>query len=75
MSEVSHEQIYQRLIAVETKVDRIDENTRDLVSAIKAMQGAIKVLEWIAAAAKPLMWLGLAITAIGVAWQNFKSHF
>ena len=75
MSEVSHEQIYQRLIAVETKVDRIDENTRDLVGAIKAMQGAIKVLEWIAAAAKPLMWLGLAITAIGVAWQNFKSHF
>ena len=75
MSEVSHEQIYQRLIAVETKVDRIDENTKDLVSAIKAMQGAIKVLEWIAAAAKPLMWLGLAITAIGVAWQNFKSHF
>lgn len=75
MSEVSHDQIYQRLIAVETKVDRIDENTRDLVGAIKAMQGAIKVLEWIAAAAKPLMWLGLAITAIGVAWQNFKSHF
>lgn len=75
MSEVSHEQIYQRLVAVETKVDRIDENTKDLVAAIKAMQGAIKVLEWIAAAAKPLMWLGLAITAIGVAWQNFKSHF
>lgn len=75
MSEVSHDQIYQRLIAVETKVDRIDENTKDLVSAIKAMQGAIKVLEWIAAAAKPLMWLGLAVTAIGVAWQNFKSHF
>ena len=75
MSEVSHDQIYQRLIAVETKVDRIDENTRDLVNAIKAMQGAIKVLEWIAAAAKPLMWLGLAVTAIGVAWQNFKSHF
>lgn len=75
MSEVSHEQIYQRLVAVEAKVDRIDENTKDLVAAIKAMQGAIKVLEWIAAAAKPLMWLGLAITAIGVAWQNFKSHF
>lgn len=75
MSEVSHDQIYQRLIAVETKVDRIDENTKDLVSAIKAMQGAIKVLEWIASAAKPLMWLGLAVTAIGVAWQNFKSHF
>ena len=75
MSEVSHEQIYQRLIAVETKVDRIDENTRDLVGAIKAMQGAIKVLEWIASAAKPILWVIAGITAIGVAWQNFKSHF
>ena len=75
MSEVSHEQIYQRLIAVETKVDRIDENTKDLVSAIKAMQGAIKVLEWIASAAKPILWVAAGITAIGIAWQNFKSHF
>ena len=75
MSEVSHAQIYERLIAVEQKVDSIDKNTRGLVDAIQAAQGAIKVLEWIAAAAKPLMWIGLAFTAVGVAWQNFKSHF
>jgi len=75
MSEVSHEQIYQRLVEVETKVDRIDANTKGLVDAINAMQGAMKVLGWVASAAKPLMWLGLAITAVGVAWQNFKSHF
>jgi hypothetical protein len=75
MSEVSHEQIYQRLVEVETKVDRIDANTKGLVDAINAMQGAMKVLGWVASAAKPLMWFGLAITAIGVAWQNFKSHF
>ena len=75
MSEVSHAQIYERLIAVETKVDRIDNNTRGLVDAINAAQGAIKVLEWIGSAAKPLMWIGLAFTAVGVAWQNFKSHF
>ena len=75
MSEVSHEQIYQRLVEVETKVDRIDTNTKGLVDAINAMQGAMKVLGWVASAAKPLMWFGLAITAIGVAWQNFKSHF
>jgi hypothetical protein len=75
MSEVSHEQIYQRLVEVETKVDRIDANTKGLVDAINAMQGAMKVLGWIASAAKPLMWFGLAITAVGVAWQNFKSHF
>jgi len=71
MSEVSHDQIYQRLIAVETKVDRIDENTRDLVSAIKAMQGAIKVLDWIAAAAKPILWVGGAIVTAGAIWSSW----
>ena len=44
MSDVSHEQIYERLIAVESKVDRIDNNTKGLVEAIDAAQGAIKVL-------------------------------
>ena len=75
MSEVSHAQIYERLIAVENKVDSIDKNTRGLVDAIQAAQGAVKVLNFIASCAKPLMYLGLAITAIGIAWQNFKSHF
>lgn len=75
MSEVSHEQIYQRLITVEEKVDRIDNNTKGLVEAINAAQGAIKVLGWIASVAKPVMWLMAGITFIGIAWQNFKSHF
>ncbi len=44
MSDVSHEQIYDRLVAVESKVDRIDANTKGLVEAIDAMQGAVKVL-------------------------------
>ena len=75
MSEVSHAQIYERLIEVETKVDRIDNNTKGLVEAINAMQGAIKVLNWIASLAKPLMIVAAGFTLIGVAWQNFKSHF
>jgi len=75
MSEVSHEQIYQRLITVEEKVDRIDNNTKGLVEAIDAAQGAIKVLGWIASAAKPIIWVAALITTIGIAWQNFKSHF
>jgi hypothetical protein len=75
MSEVSHEQIYQRLITVEEKVDRIDNNTKGLVEAIDAAQGAIKVLGWIASAAKPILWVAALITTIGIAWQNFKSHF
>jgi hypothetical protein len=75
MSEVSHAQIYERLVKVEEKVDRIDNNTKGLVEAIQAAQGAVKVLNWIASFAKPLLWCLAGITAIGIAWQNFKSHF
>jgi len=75
MSEVSHAQIYERLVKVEEKVDRIDNNTRGLVEAIQAAQGAVKVLNWIASFAKPLLWFGAVIAGVGIAWQNFKSHF
>ena len=75
MSEVSHAQIYERLVKVEEKVDRIDNNTRGLVEAIQAAQGAVKVLNWVASFAKPLLWFGAVLTGIGIAWQNFKSHF
>ena len=75
MSEVSHAQIYERLIAVENKVDSIDRNTKGLVEAINAAQGAVKVLNWIASLAKPLLWCAAVITAVGIAWQNFKSNF
>ena len=74
MSEVSHEQIYTRLITVEQKVDNIDKNTKGLVEAIDAAQGAVKVLGWIASLAKPILWCAALITAVGIAWQNFKSH-
>ncbi len=42
MSDVSHEQIYERLLAVEAKVDEIDKNTKDIVEAIDAAKGAVK---------------------------------
>lgn len=74
MAEVSHEQIYTRLITVEQKVDSIDKNTKGLVEAIDAAQGAVKVLGWIASLAKPILWCAALITAVGIAWQNFKSH-
>ena len=38
--EVTHKQIYERLLAVENKVDSIDKNTSGLVEAIKALDGA-----------------------------------
>lgn len=69
--EVTHKQIYERLLAVETKVDDIDKNTKGLVDAIKALDGAFKVLGWIASAAKPILWVGGLIMAAGAVWQTW----
>jgi len=69
MSEVSHEQIYNRLLAVEQKVDEIDKNTKDLVAAIDAAKGAVKVLNWIASIAQPVLWIGGLVLAAGALWQ------
>ena len=69
-NEVTHKQIYDRLLAVETKVDEIDKNTKGLVEAIKALDGAFKVLGWVASAAKPILWVGGLIMAAGAVWQT-----
>ena len=69
--EVTHEQIYERLLAVENKVDAIDKNTSGLVEAIKALDGAFKVLGWVASAAKPILWIGGLIMAAGAIWQTW----
>ena len=70
MEKVTHEQIYERLLAVETKVDTIDKNTSGLVEAIHALDGAFKVLGWVASAAKPILWVGAMIVAAGAVWQT-----
>ena len=75
MSEVSHNQIFERLIKVEEKVDRIEKNTENVVNAFNAAQGAFTVLEMLGKLARPLLWIGGLFTAAVVAWQNFKSHF
>jgi hypothetical protein len=69
--EVTHAQIYDRLIAVETKVDSIDKNTKGLVEAINALDGAFKVLGWVASVAKPILWVGGLIMAAGAVWQTW----
>ena len=69
--EVTHEQIYARLLAVEPKVDTIDKNTKGLVEAINALDGAFKVLGWVASAAKPILWVGALIMAAGAIWQTW----
>jgi len=68
---VTHEQIYDRLLAVESKVDTIDKNTKGLVEAINALDGAFKVLGWIASIAKPILWAGGLIMAAGAVWQTW----
>ena len=70
MEQVTHQQIYDRLIAVETKVDHIDKNTKDLVDGFKAVQGAFVVLGWIAKAAKPILWIIGVMSAIAVFWDQ-----
>ena len=71
MEEVTHKQIYERLLAVESKVDEIDKNTKGLVEAIKALDGAFKVLGWVASAAKPILWVGGLVMAAGAVWQTW----
>ena len=69
--QVTHKQIYERLLAVESKVDNIDQNTKGLVEAMKALDGAFKVLGWVASAAKPILWVAGLIMAAGAVWQTW----
>ena len=71
IQEVTHAQIYERLLEVETKVDTIDKNTKGLVEAIDAAKGAVKVLNWIASIAQPVLWIGGLIIAAGAIWQTW----
>lgn len=71
--EVTHKQIYDRLVAVEAKVDEIDKNTKAVVAAFNAASGAFTVLEWLARAVKPILIIGAFCGAIWLAIEN-KLH-
>ena len=71
--EVTHSQIYERLCAVEAKVDTLDKNTQEVVKAFNAASGAFQVLEWIAKAVKPIIVIGAFFGAIWLAIDN-KFH-
>lgn len=70
--DITHREIYDRLVAVEGKVDAIADSTKDVVKAFEAAQGAFTVLEWLAKAAKPLLWLGGLVAAVATFWDHFK---
>jgi hypothetical protein len=66
--DVSHREIYDRLVEVEKKVDNLESNTREIVSAFVAAKGAFAVLDWIAKVAKPILWVAGVATAVGILW-------
>jgi hypothetical protein len=67
---VTHEHIYERLLAVESKVDNIEKNTQDVIKAFNAASGAFMVLEWIAKAVRPIIIIGAFFGAIWLAIDN-----
>ncbi len=71
---VSHQEIIDRLTAVETKVDQVQLQTRSMVLAFEAVDGAFTVLGWVAKAAKPLLWVGGLITAIALIYADLKQR-
>lgn len=72
--DISHKEIYDRLIAVESKVDKVAKDTEDVVSAFKAAAGAFLVLEWIAKVAKPFLWIGGCALAFAALLHEYKQH-
>jgi len=72
--EITHKEIYDRLVAVEGKVDNLSNSTKDVTEAFNAAQGSFKVLETLSKLAKPLLWIGGLIAAIAIFIQDFKSN-
>ena len=72
MEDVTHREIYDRLVAVESKVDKLNQETTEVVKAFSAAQGAFTVLEWIAKAAKPLLWIAGVVTAFSFMISEYR---
>lgn len=72
MEDVSHREIYDRLIAVENKVDSLAIDTKDVVTAFNSAKGAFLVLDWIGKLAKPVLWVIGAGTLVMAALEQFR---
>ena len=76
MDDVTHKQIYDRLVAVETKVDKIDHNTAEVVTAFQNAKGAFIALDWLARFAGKILKISAFMAAVGVAivtlWEKWK---
>ena len=72
MTEVTHKEIYDRLLAVETKVDNLVEDSKEVVAAFNAAQGAFTVLGWLASAAKPMLWIAGVLSAFSYMISEYR---
>ena len=76
--EVSHREILDRLVVVEDevkqasrKIDNLKEDTSDVITAFQSAKGAFTVLNWIAGAVKPILWVVGAGAVVVVAVREF----
>ena len=74
MNDVTHREIYDRLAAVESKVDVIAGNTAAVVKAFDSAQGAFAALELLGKLAKPLLWIMGVVVAIAAALEHLKAR-
>ena len=72
MTERTHKEIYDRLLAVETKVDNLVEDSKEVVAAFNAAQGAFTVLGWLASAAKPMLWIAGVLSAFSYMISEYR---
>ena len=70
--EVTHREIYERLLQVESKVDKLEAKTEEVVEAFNSAKAAFTVLEWIAKAAKPILWIIGLGTVLVTAYERWK---
>lgn len=52
---------------------RIEANTSEMLDVFQSFKGAMKVLEWIGKAAKPLGWVVAMCAAFAAFWTSIKS--
>ena len=71
-SDITHREIYDRLVAVEGKVDVIAGNTAAVVKAFDAAQGAFAALETLGKLAKPLLFISGLVAAVVTFWDHLK---
>lgn len=75
MEEISHKDIYDRLVAVEAKVDKIDNQTAEVVSAFQNAKGAFIALDWLAKFSGKIVKIAAFVAAMGVAttvvWEKW----